>query len=52
MQSEAIKAFSKVKSVEEWNSVFDKYKRLLDTEDMAKITTSGLIVRVLGKDQK
>ena len=52
MFKQAKEKFSQVKSVEEWNQVFDQYKNLISVKDMAEITASGLIVQVLGPDQK
>jgi len=42
---------SAAKNVDEWNLIRDEIKTHVTTHDLATIESSGLITKVLGKDQ-
>jgi hypothetical protein len=53
MLQQAINELSRVKSVEEWNEVRAKYvkNKNLTREELAKVDSEGLIVKILGRDK-
>lgn len=48
---EAIKALSNAKTVKEWNQIRSQWTDILSQGELAYIDASGLIVKLLGKDE-
>ena len=49
---EAIKALENAKTVKEWNKIRAQWIPILSQREIALIDSGGLIVKLLGKDEK